>query len=288
VRVDRSTASGIAIMDRRVVAYPDVEADEMPATSRAGCLALGTLSMVFVPMLSEGRAIGTMWVGRKFKGPFSDKQLALLKTFAEQAVIAIQNARMFNDTRDALEQQKASGEVLAAISSSIADVGPVFDVILGNCQQLFSARNAGITLVRDDGMVDVAAHVGPGREALKRLFPRPLGRDVAAGVAILDRKMYAFPDLDAPDVPAVLRAGSASLGDRSFLVSPMMLGDRAIGALWIGRDFKGDFAPKQLALLKTFTGQAVVALQNSRLFNETREALEQQKASGEVLAAISS
>jgi len=288
VRVDRSTASGIAILDRRIVAYPDVESGEMPATSRDGCRTLGTLSMVFAPMLSEGRAIGTLWVGRPFKGAFSDKQLALLRTFAEQAVIAIQNARMFNDTREALEQQKASGEVLSAISSSISDVGPVFDVILGNCQRLFSARNAGITLVHDDGTVDIDAHVGPGYEVLKQLFPRPLGRDVAAGVAILDRKMFAFPDLDAPDVPAVLRSGSASMGDRSFLVAPMILGDRAIGALWIGRDFKGDFAPKQLALLKTFTEQAVIALQNSRLFNETREALEQQKASGEVLAAISS
>jgi len=288
VRVDRSTASGVAILDRRIVAYPDVESGDMPETSRDGCRTLGTLSMVFAPMLSEGRAIGTLWVGRPFKGAFSDKQLALLRTFAEQAVIAIQNARMFNDTREALEQQKASGEVLAAISSSISDVGPVFDVILGNCQRLFSARNAGITLVHDDGTVDIDAHVGPGYEALKRLFPRPLGRDVAAGVAILDRKTYAFPDLDATDVPSVLRTGSASMGDRSFLVAPMMLGERAIGALWIGRDFKGDFAPKQLALLRTFTEQAVIALQNSRLFNETREALEQQKASGEVLAAISS
>src|SRR2546428_418561 len=83
----------------------------------------------FSPMLFEGRGIGTLWVGRPFKGPFSDKQLALLNTFAEQAVIAIQNARLFNETKEALGQQRASGEVLAAISNSIADTTPVFEKI---------------------------------------------------------------------------------------------------------------------------------------------------------------
>ena len=98
-------------------------------------------------MLSEGRALGALWVGRRQKGAFGEKQIALLKTFAEQAVIAIENARLFNETKDALEQQRASGEVLSAITSSIADVGPVFDVILGNCQRILGARNVGVTLL---------------------------------------------------------------------------------------------------------------------------------------------
>ncbi len=280
------SATGTAIARREVVHYASI--DELPPVGRDAFRVFGIQAAIGAPMMWEGRVIGAIWVARARPGPFSPKEVALLRTFAEQAVIAIQNARLVNDTREALDQQKASGEVLAAISSSIADVGPVFEVILRNCQQLFSARNAGIALVRDDGNLDIDAHVGPGYEELKRVFPRPLGRDVATGLAILDRRMYAFPDLDAPDVPAVLRGGSAALGARSFLVAPMMLGERAIGALWVGRDFKGPFADKQLALLKTFTEQAVVALQNSRLFNETREALEQQKASGEVLQVISS
>ncbi|MEO8485347.1 MAG: GAF domain-containing protein [Betaproteobacteria bacterium] len=286
--LDRGSSSGIAILDRRVVEIDDTDVPDLPERARRGTHAIGVGSILFAPMLSEGRALGALWVGRRYKGRFGEKQVALLKTFAEQAVIAIQNARLFNETRDALDQQRASGEVLSAISSSIADVGPVFDVILGNCQRLFGARNVGVTLLHDDGQLHIDAHVGPGVDDLKRVFPRPLARDVGAGLAILDRRTLMYPDLDAADVPAVLREGSRLLGDQSFLVAPMMLGDRAIGALWLGRGFKGAFADKELALLKTFTEQAVVALQNSRLFNETREALEQQTATAEVLRVISS
>jgi GAF domain-containing protein/HAMP domain-containing protein len=286
--VDRHSGGGLAILERRVVEFPDTDSDDMPDRARKGTHAIGVGSIVFAPMLSEGRALGALWVGRRYKGAFGEKQVALLRTFAEQAAIAIQNARLFNETKEALDQQRASGEVLSAISSSIADVAPVFDVILGNCQRLFGARNVGVTLLHDDNMLDIDAHVGPGIDQLKRLFPQKLGRNVGSGMAILEKRMLTFPDIDAPDVPPVLREGSHALGDKSFLFAPMMLGDRAIGALWLGRDFKGAFLDKEIALFKTFTEQAVIALQNSRLFNETREALEQQKASGEVLSVISS
>jgi len=286
--LDRLSGGGRAILDRHVLEFPDTDSDDMPERARRGTHAIGVGSVVFAPMLSEDRALGALWVGRRYKGAFGDKQVALLKTFADQAGIAIQNARLFNETKEALDQQRASGEVLSAISSSIADVGPVFDVILGNCKRLFGARNVGITLLHDDNMLHIDARLGPGTDELARLFPQKLSRNVGSGMAILEKRMLSFPDIDAPDVPNVLRAGSHALGDQSFLFAPMMLGDRAIGALWLGRDFKGTFADKELALLKTFTEQAVVALQNSRLFNETREALEQQKASGEVLSVISS
>jgi len=280
------SATGVAIARQQVIHYTSL--DELPPVGRDAFRVFGIQAAIGAPMLWEGRVIGAIWVARERPGPFSPKEVALLRTFAEQAVIAIQNARLVNETKDALEQQRASGEVLAAISSSIADVKPVYEVILGNCQRLLGARNVGMTLLHDDGMLHIDAHVGPGFGELVGLFPRPLARDVVAGIAILDRKVLMYPDLDAPDVPAVLQAGRRSLGDKSFLSAPMMQGDRAIGALWIGREGKGAFAEKEIALLKTFAGQAVVALQNSRLFNETREALEQQKASGEVLAAISS
>src|SRR4030095_1572919 len=97
-------------------------------------------SVSFAPMLFEGRAIGSLWGGRSFKGSFTDKQLALLETFANQAVIAIQNARLFSETKEALDQQRASGEVLAAISSSIADTAPVFEKILESCERLFEGK----------------------------------------------------------------------------------------------------------------------------------------------------
>ncbi|HQU49975.1 MAG TPA: GAF domain-containing protein [Casimicrobiaceae bacterium] len=286
--LDRRSGGGTAILDRHVVEIPDTDAAEVPDRARAGSHAIGVGSVVFAPMVAEGRALGALWVGRRGKGKLGEKPLSLLRTFAEQAAIAVNNTRLFNETKDALDLQRASGEVLAAISSSITDVTPVYEVILGNCQNLLGARNVGMTLLHGDGLLHVDAYVGPARDAFTGLFPRPLARDVVAGLAILDRKVLSYPDLDAPDVPAVLQATRRLLGDRSFLCVPMMAGERAIGALWIGRQTKGLFAGRDVALLRTFAGHAVVALQNARLVNETREALEQQRASSEVLATISS
>src|SRR5437762_3763794 len=105
-------------------------------------------------------------VARHYTGTFSDKEIALLKTFADQAVIAIQNARLFNETKEALDQQRASGEVLAAISGSIADTKPVFDKIVESCRRLFAGKVISINLLGGDGLVHMAAHHGPAREAM--------------------------------------------------------------------------------------------------------------------------
>src|SRR5204862_3569142 len=111
--------------------------------------------------------IGAIFVGRDHAGAFSDKDVALLKTFADQAVIAIQNARLFNETNEALEQQKASGEVLAAISSSIADTAPVFEKILSSAERLFAGKVISINLLGEDGRIHMAAYHGPDREKLQ-------------------------------------------------------------------------------------------------------------------------
>src|SRR5439155_3853816 len=153
------TASGQSILDREIKVYPDVENSDMPRASLDGTRAIGTQSMVFAPMLFEGRAIGTLWVGRPFKGAFSDKQLTLLKTFADQAVIAIQNARLFNETNEALERQTAIADILQVISSSVADTSPVFEKILDSCEHLFATEQLGIFLVRD-GQLHVGAFRG--------------------------------------------------------------------------------------------------------------------------------
>jgi len=267
--------------------YPDIDVD-MPVKSRDGCRAIGTQSMAFAPMLFEGRSIGTLWVGRPFKGAFSDKQLALLKTFAEQAVIAIQNARLFNETNEALDQQRASGEVLAAISSSIADTTPVFDRILTSCERLFEGKLVQINLVGDDGLVRLGAYHGPFRERIEPIFPFPVDNRSATGVAITTRAVVHFPDVDgANDVPVLARKGWEAMGIKAVIAAPMLWEDKGIGAILVGRDRAGPFSDKDIALLRTFADQAVIAIQNARLFNETKEALEQQQASGEVLATIS-
>jgi GAF domain-containing protein/CheY-like chemotaxis protein len=248
----------------------------------------GYRSMLTVPMVREGASIGIINVTRARPGNFSEHQVGVLRTFADQAVIAIENVRLFSETREALEQQRASGDVLTAISNSISDTAPVFEVILSSCQRLFAGHTVGVTLVREDGMLDVGANAGPGFDALKQVFPQPLSRATASGLAILDRKVMAYPDVDDGTMPDASRDGAHAIGNQSMAFAPMMFEGRGIGTLWVGRPFKGPFADKQLALLKTFADQAVIAIQNARLFNETKEALEQQTATAEVLAVISS
>ncbi len=281
--------SANAILSRTVQHVPDVRNDrDVPDRSRRVCESIGLRAVIVAPMLWEGKGIGSIVVGRESAGPFSEKDIALLRTFANQAVIAIQNARLFNETKEALDQQRASAEVLSAISSSIADTKPVFDTILQRCQHLFTGDTVGLTLVRDDGMLDIGAYAGPGGEELRKLFPQPLSRDTSSGRAIVDRRVLSYPDVDASDMPPRSLDGVHAIGLKSITFAPMLSEGRSIGTLWVGRTFKGAFSDKQVTLLKTFAEQAVIAIQNARLFNETKEALEQQRASGDVLAAISS
>src|SRR5439155_11648251 len=183
-------------------------------------------------------------------------------------------------------QQRASGEILAAISSSLADTKPVFDVILQSCQRLFAGETVGVTLVREDGMLDIGGR-GPEFDELKKLFPQPLTPDTSSGIAILERRVLVYTDIESEDMPERSRAGCRAIGTQSMVFAPMLFEGRGIGTLWVGRPFKGAFHDKQLTLLKTFAEQAVIAIQNARLFNETKEALERQTATSEVLRVIS-
>ena len=287
--ISRDSISGRAILDQKTMHIRDLLAEEHEYPLSAEIAhRLGHRTVVVVPLFREGQPFGTILLRRQDVRPFNEHEVALLSTFGDQAAIALENVRLFNETKEALDQQRASGEVLAAISSSIADTTPVFDVILQSCQRLFAGEMVGVTLVRDDGMLDVGANAGPGFEELKKIFPQPLTRDTASGTAILERKVMVYPDVDAGDMPPRSRDGCRAIGTQSMAFAPMLFEGRAIGTLWVGRAFKGPFSHKHLALLKTFADQAVIAIQNARLFNETMEALDQQRASGEVLAAISS
>ena len=136
-KLDGTTGSGAAILARGVLHFPDIERGEgVPAGTVQGSRAIGVRSIVFAPMLWEGRGIGAIFVGREHPVPFTDKEIGLLKTFADQAVIAIQNARLFNETREALERQTATAEVLKVISESPTDVQPVFDAIAERATRL--------------------------------------------------------------------------------------------------------------------------------------------------------
>jgi signal transduction histidine kinase len=270
--INRDSISGRALLERRTI-----EVDDMLAAGADYPLSLeiaqrsGHRTVVVVPLFREGKPFGTILLRRQEVRPFNERELALLQTFGDQAAIALENVRLFNETKEALDQQRASGEVLTAISNSIADTKPVFDAITQSCQRLFAGHLVGLMLVRDDGLLDIGAYKGPGAELWKNYYPRPLARDTATGTAILDRKVVAYADVDTAGTPPIAHELSGPSGFQSLAAAPMIFEGRGIGALWVARSFKGAFNDKQLALLKTFAEQAVIAIQNARLFHEIED-----------------
>ena len=234
-------------------------------------LAAGFRTVLAVPLLREGRPFGTMFLRRTEVRPFTDRQIALSKVFADQAAIGIENVRLFNETKEALEQQKASAEVLGAISSSIADTKPVFDRILASSERLFAGRQVGINLLGDDGKIRIGAYHGPGRAELERVQPFPSGGGSGSGLAIATGQVVHYPDASAPEVPETTRNGCRAIGVKAAIFAPMMWEGRGIGVIFVGRDFAGRFSDKEIALLRTFADQAVIAIQNARLFREIQE-----------------
>ena len=240
-----------------------------------------------VPMMREGILFGVITLWRGEVRPFTDKQISLVQTFADQAVIAIENVRLFDETRESLEQQVASAEVLGAIRTSIADVSPVFDKILESCERLFAGRIVGLNLVGDDGLIHLGAYHGSQREEFERIFPLRVDRDSGSGLAIVERRVIHYPDAEAPDVPAATRRGCKTIGIKSAIFAPMLWKDRGMGAIFVGRERVSSFSEKEIALLKSFADQAAIAIENLRLFSETKEALEQQTATAEILRVMS-
>jgi signal transduction histidine kinase/HAMP domain-containing protein len=272
VKANEETATGRCIAARQVLHFPDVEngTDVPPGTRRAAAIG-GNRAAIFAPMIWEGRGIGAIFACRVTPGPFSDKEIALLKTFADQAVIAIQNVRLFNETKEALDQQRASGEVLSAISNSIADTTPVFDKILESCERLFAGTVIGVNVIGEDGLLRTVAHHGPGKEELLGT-PVALDRRTATGVCISERRVLHFPDAQNDDtVPPVTRAGLRITGEKAVLFAPMLWEGRGIGSIAVGRDRVGPFSDKEIALLKTFADQAVIAIQNASLLREIQD-----------------
>ncbi len=268
---DRGSAGGACILDSRVIALPDIaEAVHTYPRIKQLALDLGYRSALFVPLMREGKAIACLAILRASTGEFSDKEIALASTFADQAVIAIENVRLFNETREALEQQKALAEVLGAMSGSIADTKPVFDEILDSCQRLFRGHLVGLTLAGTDGLVRLGAYKGQNKEQMEAVYPYPLDRDSGTGQAILDRRVVQFADVSAPqsDAPRHVVNGARAVGFKSIIFAPLIAEGQAFGALWVGRRVPGPFSENETALLETFADQAVIAIRNARLFNE--------------------
>jgi GAF domain-containing protein/anti-sigma regulatory factor (Ser/Thr protein kinase) len=258
----------------------------------------GVRSVLIVPMLAPGRSIGAIVLTHRDAAAFSDAHVELLQTFADQAVIAIENVRLFNETKEALDQQTATSEILRVISASPTDVQPVFNTIVANAVRLCGAQFG--TLIRFDGhFLHLAAHhkLNPAAlEFLTEAYPRPLDTHPLFARAIRERRVVQVADVEAePDVPSTSVTAGRMLGYRGQIVVPIIGEGVPVGTLSLGRVEPGLFSERQIELLKTFADQAVIAIENVRLFKELEarnrdltEALEQQTATSEILKVISS
>jgi two-component system, NtrC family, sensor kinase len=293
---DRGTIFGRTIVDGRTVHIPDVLVDP-EFTRLAAQKLMGFRAALGVPLIREGRVFGVVSLLRFAPRSFTEKQIELVETFADQAVIAIENTRLFNETREALERQTATSEILEVISNSPTDTQPAFDAIVRSGLKLFPDAVVAISLP-DRVLVKLAAIGGAdeaGLEALRGRYPMPLSHKFITGTAILDRREIDLADAHEP--PEELTVGAQNLlagGYRAMTVMPMMRGDETIGALNVIRRHPGLLSGKQRELLRTFANQAVIAIGNARLFDEVQartrdltESLEQQTATSEVLQVIS-
>ncbi|MBI1736842.1 MAG: GAF domain-containing protein [Candidatus Rokubacteria bacterium] len=283
----------------------DVETDpRVGERGRANARARGYRSQLVVPMLRDDEPIGTIAVTRADPGAFADEEIGLLQTFADQAVIAVENARLLTELQEknqavteALERQTATADILAVISSSPTEAQPVFEAIVASGLKLF--RGAAISIALPDGAVVRAAAIAESDSdraaAWRNRFPFPLTREYMHGVAILDRRVVDIPDVaQAPAEWAAGRQNFLASGYRGITIMPMIRGEEAIGVLSVVRVAPGPLSDKQLAVLKTFADQAVIAIENVRLFTELEEknravseALERQTATSEILRVIS-
>jgi GAF domain-containing protein len=295
----RTFPPGRAIIDRETIHIPDLEAvreTEFPDARggrRPGHSPMVLRTVLATPLLREGIPIGAILIRRLEVRPFTDKQISLLKTFAAQAVIAIENVRLFQELKESLEQQTATSEILGVIASSPTDVQPVLDTVAQNAGRVCGASDASVFMVVDGNQLRKVAGFGtaPGSPVG---FEAPLDRGLVAVRAMIDRKTIHIDDLTAEpkdDLPApFLRTA----GVRTVLATPLLREDAPIGAILIRRLEVRPFSEKQIALLKTFADQAMIAIENVRLFKEIqernaelREALEHQTATAEVLSIIS-
>src|SRR4051812_23102678 len=270
------TAVGRCILERAVINSADLQADPSPQM-REIARARGLRAALIVPMLRDGEPIGAIAVSRNEPGAFAATEVGLLQTFADQAVIAIENVRLFNETREALERQTATAEVLKVIGGSMADAAPVFDTILESCERLFAATEQGILLIDDENaLMRIGAHRGSARAGLDQIFPLKLTNSVVEN-AIRDHRVLRYADVlgDGEQVPESVRtvARVLDIGNYSQVFAPMQWEGKGIGALYIIRKPPDPFSDKEVTLLETFADQAVIAIQNARLFNETKEAL---------------
>jgi len=296
---DRSSVSGKAVSERRTIHVPDVLAD--PEDTYAVSAGVPARTILGVPLIRNGKAIGVIVLFRRTVKPFTQRQIDLVTTFADQAVIAIENTRLFEEVQvrtkglqESLDYQTATSEVLGVISRSPTQLQPVLRSIARTAARLCDSFDAQVYRFFDGQLRMVAQH-GP----LPRLsagYQLPLTRGSVTGRAVLDRQTVHVDDIAAllesefPDA----KPSQLVVGHRTTLATPLMREGQPIGAILLRRTEVRPFSPKQVSLLQTFADQAVIAIENTRLFEELQartkelqESLEYQTATSDVLGVIS-
>jgi GAF domain-containing protein len=299
-RPEPETALGRVLTEATTIHVPDVEVTPAVSSAVLEWRKIGGYRTVLgVPLMREGAVIGAIVLTRTAVRPFTDRQIELVQTFADQAVIAMENVRLFEaeqqrtrELSESLEQQTATSEVLSVISSSPGELEPVFQAMLANATRICEAKFGTMYFREGDGFRAVAMHGAPPAYVESRLHkllhPGPatgIGRVLQTKQAVQIEDASADQGYSERDP---MRVSAVELGGvRTILDVPMLKENEVIGAVAIYREVVHPFTDKQVALVQNFANQAVIAIENTRLLNELRESLEQQTATSEVLQVIS-
>jgi signal transduction histidine kinase len=307
----RGLIAGRAVLDRRTIHVADIlaEGDEYPEARRFA-LQHGYRTSLGVPLVHAGEAIGVILIRRAEACPFTERQIELVNTFADQAVIAIENSRLFEEVQtrtkelqDSLDRQTATSEVLGVISRSPNEVQPVLDTIVATAQRLYQAERAIVWRLEGETFRAVAYRGQPEDRVESVLSVRlPVSRGSMVGRATLARRAVQVEDADTdPELVAGTRAFSRAGNTHTVLSVPLLLKGEPIGVISLSRTRVAPFDDKQVALVESFANQAVIAIENTRLFEaeqaskrelqartlELTESLEQQTVTADVLKVIS-
>jgi signal transduction histidine kinase len=296
--LNRGSATGRALLDRRVLVVEDVKElspEEFPEQAWIQART-GNRSTVYTPLLSRGEPIGVLNAMRMEVRPFAEGEIALLETFADQAVIAIENARLFEELErrnhelgEALERQTATADILSAIASSPSDLQPVLDAVAESATRLCDAEE--VVILRPEGGIlkRVAAH-GAWATGLDVAAGFPLDRGSVSGRSMVDLRTVHIHDLAAEPEEEYPRGRDMQrrFGHHTMLAAPLIRQGVALGTICVFRLDVRPFSDQQIALLETFADQAVIAIENARLFQALQDRVGELQALGEVGRAVSS